>query len=137
MIVVAIIAILAAILIPNYLHARAESQTAACAGNEKQIATSLEEYAVDTGGIYPATGAVSPAMFGASPYMSSTPTDPINGAQYKFENPAAQPVCIAAGGSTSYDVIDVGGHDPTVKIPNAALGSTSVIYCSGSGLNGS
>ena len=52
MIVIAIIAILAAILIPNFIHARAESQTAACEGNEKQIATAMEEYAVDNNGQY-------------------------------------------------------------------------------------
>src|SRR5476651_2783706 len=55
MIVIAIIAILAAILIPNFIHARAESQTAACEGNEKQIATAMEEYAVDNQGQYTAT----------------------------------------------------------------------------------
>ena len=43
MIVIAIIAILAAILIPNFLHARAEAVTAACEGNEKQLATAEEE----------------------------------------------------------------------------------------------
>jgi len=64
MIVIAIIAILAAILIPNFLHARAESQTAACEGNEKQVATALEEWAVDHNGTYPATGAVAGARFG-------------------------------------------------------------------------
>jgi type IV pilus assembly protein PilA len=41
MIVIAIIAILAAILIPNFLHARAESKTSACEGNLKQLATAL------------------------------------------------------------------------------------------------
>ncbi len=55
MIVIAIIAILAAILIPNFLHARAQSQSASCQGNEKQLATALEEYAVDHNGTYPAT----------------------------------------------------------------------------------
>jgi prepilin-type N-terminal cleavage/methylation domain-containing protein len=136
MIVVAIIAVLAAILIPNFLHARAESQTTACEGNVKQIATSLEEHAVDTGGKYPASGLVTPALFGGAPYMASTPTDPVNGTQYQFENPAAQPVCNAGGGGASYDIIDSGGHDPTVAIANAAKGATFVIYCSGSGING-
>src|SRR5438034_8441161 len=47
LIVVAIIAILAAILIPNFLRARAQSQFAASKGNLKNLATALESYFVD------------------------------------------------------------------------------------------
>src|SRR2546428_11487668 len=46
LIVVAIIAILAAILIPNFLRARAQSQVAATKGNLKNVATALESYFV-------------------------------------------------------------------------------------------
>jgi general secretion pathway protein G len=49
LIVVAIIAILAAILIPNFLRARAQSQISASKGNIKNIATALESYFVDKG----------------------------------------------------------------------------------------
>ena len=89
MIVIAIIAILAAILIPNYLHARAESQTVACEDYEKQIATALEEYAVDNGS-YPATGVVTPALFGVgTSYLAVTPLDPVSGAQYQLHGSGA------------------------------------------------
>ena len=132
MIVIAIIGVLAAILIPNFLHARAESQSAACEGNERQIAVALEEYAVDTGGIYPANGTVNPALFGASPiYILSTPLDPVSGNPYQFTTNA--PDCSA---SAKYEIIDAGGHDPTVQIPNAAIGATTIFYCSDSGLTG-
>jgi prepilin-type N-terminal cleavage/methylation domain-containing protein len=47
LIVVAIIAILAAILIPNFLRARAQAQVAATKGNLKNTATALESYFVD------------------------------------------------------------------------------------------
>ena len=70
MIVIAIIAILAAILIPNSLHARAESQTAACEDNEKEIATALEEYAVDNG-TYPATAEVTPRYSRGTSYAKA------------------------------------------------------------------
>jgi prepilin-type N-terminal cleavage/methylation domain-containing protein len=133
MIVIAIIAILAAILIPNFLHARAESQTAACEGNEKQIATALEEYAVDNAGTYPPVGTVTQPGFMPLVYMANNPTDPVNAAAYKTQAPAAP--CSAVGG-VSYEIVDTGGHDATVKIANAALGATSVVYCSGSGING-
>src|SRR5438552_17411885 len=47
LIVVAILAILAAVLIPNFLRARAQSQYAASKGNLKNLATALESYFVD------------------------------------------------------------------------------------------
>lgn len=53
MIVIAIIAILAAILVPNFLKARAQGQLAACESNLKNIATALEMYATDNSGDYP------------------------------------------------------------------------------------
>src|SRR2546428_2338705 len=53
LIVVAIIAILAAILIPNFLRARAQAQVAATKGNLKNVATALESYFVDSAS-YPA-----------------------------------------------------------------------------------
>jgi len=136
MIVIAIIAILAAILIPNFLHARAESQTAACEGNEKQIATALEEYAVDHSGTYPATAQVDAALFGgaANPYMANAPHDPVTPALfYQFKNPAVLAKCNATV-ANSYELDDNGAHDKTVQIANGALGDTSVVYCSGSGI---
>ncbi len=47
LIVVAIIAILAAILIPNFLRARAQAQVAPDKGHLKNVATALERYFVD------------------------------------------------------------------------------------------
>src|SRR3990170_7006808 len=47
LIVVAIIAILAAILIPNFLRARKQAQISATKGNLKNIGTALESYFVD------------------------------------------------------------------------------------------
>src|SRR2546428_8877291 len=58
LIVVAIIAILAAILIPNFLRARAQAQVAATKGNLKNVATALESYFVDSAS-YPSPAATS------------------------------------------------------------------------------
>jgi prepilin-type N-terminal cleavage/methylation domain-containing protein len=107
MIVIAIIAILAAILIPNFLHARAEAQTAACEGNEKQIATALEEYAVDHNGSYPAGGALS-ATDPGPPYLNFAPKDPVNTSAYNLTS--------TAGSYGSYQINDQGGHDTTTTI---------------------
>jgi prepilin-type N-terminal cleavage/methylation domain-containing protein len=135
MIVIAIIAILAAILIPNFLHARAESQTAACEGNEKQIATALEEYAVDNSGTYPASGSIGNNFLGA-PYMTAAPVDAVSATAYTYTNPGTAAPCNASVGAQSYSINDDGKHDPTVKIANVAIGAVAVWYCSGSGVTG-
>jgi len=53
MIVIAIIAILAAILVPNFIRARAQGQLTSCESNEKNIGTALEMYSTDNSGRYP------------------------------------------------------------------------------------
>ena len=76
LIVVAIIAILAAILIPNFLRARAQSQVAASKGNLKNVATALESYFVD-GAAYPQT------YTNLIPnYTRALPNDPCSGSAF-------------------------------------------------------
>lgn len=53
MIVIAIIAILAAILVPNFIRARAQGQYTACKSNLKNISTALEMYSTDSSGRFP------------------------------------------------------------------------------------
>jgi prepilin-type N-terminal cleavage/methylation domain-containing protein len=52
MIVIAIIAILAAILVPNFIRARAQGQLTACKSNLKNIGTAMEMYSTDFAGRY-------------------------------------------------------------------------------------
>jgi len=137
MIVIAIIAILAAILIPNFLHARAESVSAACEGNEKQIATALEEYAVDNGGQYPGAGTIDVAMFGGpgNTYLGATPTDPADGLGYDLLEPGFG-ACLA---SEAYKIKDHNGHDTSTLagLTGYAPGVSGVRYCQSSGLHAS
>jgi general secretion pathway protein G len=49
MIVVAIIGLLAAIAIPNFIHARQTSQTNACIENMRQIDAGKQQWALETG----------------------------------------------------------------------------------------
>jgi len=127
MIVIAIIAILAAILIPNFLHARAESQTAACEGNEKQIATALEEYAVDHNGTYGAGGNVTSTLLGTL-YLGVTPSDPVNASTYT--------VTTTGGSYGSYQIKDSGGHDTTTTggLPGGP-GTGKIYYNQNAGIN--
>ena len=76
LIVVAIIAILAAILIPNFLRARAQAQVAATKGNLKNVATALESYFVDFAQ-YPQASANLTAN-----YTRALPTDPCTGSAF-------------------------------------------------------
>ena len=55
MIVVAIIGLLAAIAIPNYVRSRATSQQSACINNLRQVDGAINEWALETG---QASGAV-------------------------------------------------------------------------------
>ncbi len=133
MIVVAIISILAAILIPNYAHARAQAHTSACEENLKLIATALEEYAVDNGGDYPASGPVGPALFGGAgnAYFNTTPSDPAGGS-YTFSNPG---VGVCAG--DLYRIRDGDNHDTStltsLRYYNGV--TTGIRWCPSNGLN--
>jgi len=49
MIVVAIIGLLAAIAIPNFIRARETAQKNACIANQKQIQGAIQVWAIDTG----------------------------------------------------------------------------------------
>lgn len=76
MIVIAIIAILAAILVPNFLKARAQGQLAACESNIKNLATALEMYATDNTGTYPTELVTLTSSNAGGGYMKTIPVCP-------------------------------------------------------------
>ena len=130
MIVIAIISILAAILIPNFLHARAESVTSSCEMNEKMLATAVEEYSVDNGGAYPTLATLT------TPYLTQIPTDPV-----KKGN--AYGISTVVGAYGSYEVYDAGGHESTTLTSVIQEGTTtscsactSVLWDQNSGVRG-
>ena len=74
MIVIAIIAILAAILVPNFIRARAQGQVTACKSNLKNIGTALEMYSTDNSGRFPTSlNTLTPN------YLKTIPTCPSAG----------------------------------------------------------
>jgi prepilin-type N-terminal cleavage/methylation domain-containing protein len=126
MVVISIIAILAAILIPNFIHARAQSQTSACEANEKQIATAVEEYAVDHQGTYGSSGTVTSTLLGSA-YLSTTPRDPASGSAYSLNT--------APGSYGSYQIMDAGKHDTTTTNGlSGGPGTGSILYNQNAGL---
>ena len=111
MIVVAIIAILAGILIPNFVNARSQAQTAACESNLRAIATALELYYADNQ-VYPtASGAaVQPTLFTANgiSYLSNTPKDPA--AQNGNATYTLTTVQAGGGSAATYTILCPGVH---------------------------
>jgi general secretion pathway protein G len=135
MIVIAIIGVLASILLPNFLHARAQAQTAACEGNLKNIATALEEYATDNNGRYPSASApVDATLFGGptNPYMTTTPQDPAGGS-YSYLTPG-NGVCV---NGDAYKIIDGNNHetDTLANLPGFNGATTGIRYCQTSGIH--
>jgi len=103
MIVVAIIGLLAAIAIPNFVKARATSQANACINNLRQIDGAAQLWALEKG---QATGATLNYPGDLTPYI-------------KLNSASSIPGCPAGG---TY-------HDPSVgAIPTCSLGITVTPY---------
>jgi prepilin-type N-terminal cleavage/methylation domain-containing protein len=137
MIVIAIIAILAAILIPNFIRAREEAQYSACESNEKNIATAVSMYSTDYNGDYPDLGAAGSAFNTLSEmtpsYLQNFPSCPTNGAQYNYYESTSngQGFTIDQGGSTNVH------GTPTPSLPGGGSGSSidcALPPCYGSGV---
>jgi prepilin-type N-terminal cleavage/methylation domain-containing protein len=136
LIVVAVIAILAMILMANFIHARAQAGSAACEANERALATAIEEFATDNNGTYPnVAGQITVQMFGGpgNPYVDPTTlVDPVDGQAYTYMPGAGT----CSNGDASFEIHDLGGHDSVTlqNLPQLATHSDSVAYCSGLGV---
>ena len=102
MIVVAIIGLLAAIAIPNFVRARTSSQTNACINNLRQIDGAIQQWALETKQAASATVAADGS--GLLPYLKSSPVCPSAGTVTGFAN--------------NYGVTTV-SNSPTCKIVSA------------------
>ena len=92
MIVVAIIGLLAAIAIPNFVQARTRAQQNACLANLKQVQGAISLYALDNG----LSDANSVAMGNlVSTYIKTTPYCPLDTAKtgYTLATVGAAPAC--------------------------------------------
>jgi prepilin-type N-terminal cleavage/methylation domain-containing protein len=96
MIVVAIIGLLAAIAIPNFIKAREASQKNACIANLKQIDGAKNTWALENKKVSTATP-VDTDLFGATLYIREKPGCPANGT-YTLASVSEKPTC------------DIGGH---------------------------
>ncbi len=106
MVVVAIIGLLAAIAVPNFMRARTQSQMNACINNLRQIDGALQQYALEKS-LLPS--AAPPPFSDLSVYLESSVTCPSAGAKATFAGsyqlPAAvsgKPTCKIQGSATKY-----------------------------------
>ena len=104
MIVVAIIGLLAAIAIPNFIKARATSQQNACINNLKQISGAIDEWALETG---QSTGASVSGVSVVSAYIKMNANNSV-------------PTCPAGGSYTTTTV----GANPQVSCSLSGLAGT-------------
>lgn len=115
MVVVAIIAVLVAILVPNFIRARSQAQTAACQSNLKEIATAAELYYTDNS-TYPGDGSGSIAVTASSTqfstYLKQTPVDPSVGPGSDAAHQYAFTSTRDSSGVWSYTISCPGSHDP-------------------------
>ena len=101
MIVVAIIGLLAAIAIPNFVRARTSSQMNACLNNLRQIDGAVQQWALETK--QASTAAVATDGSTISSYLKTLPVCPSAGAvtafasNYKVATVSESPTCVIAG----------------------------------------
>jgi prepilin-type N-terminal cleavage/methylation domain-containing protein len=95
MIVVAIIGLLAAIAIPNFVKARSASQTNACIANMKQIDGAKATWALENRKSNTDTPGTSD-LYGANAYIRTEPTCP-GGGTYTIANVQTKPSCSLSG----------------------------------------
>ena len=140
MIVVAIIALLAAIAIPNVLRGRTSANEAAAVGNIRALVSSIEMYR-STNNVYPATANWRTEMFtnATPPYgppaFDATSPITVQGYTYTYASGGAQtytftvaPVTAGTTGSRGFFVSDTGvvRHCRCAATCTAVVGSNTL-----------
>jgi prepilin-type N-terminal cleavage/methylation domain-containing protein len=104
MIVVAIIGLLAAIAIPNFIRARTTAQKNSCINNLRQVDGAIQEWAMEN-----KKGPTDPVTFpDISSYLKNSVICPAGGTKfsdsYNIDTVANKPTCTSSGGKA------VNGH---------------------------
>jgi prepilin-type N-terminal cleavage/methylation domain-containing protein len=101
MIVVAIIGLLAAIAIPNFVRARTQSQKNACINNLRQIDGAVQQWALET----KAASTASPGFTDISGYLKSAVVCPAGGTtfgnSYSLGGVSGKPTCTTTSGGSA------------------------------------
>ena len=101
MIVVAIIGLLAAIAIPNFVKARTTSQKNACINNLRQLDGAIQQFALEN----KKAASDTVALTDCTPYLKNSVICPAGGTvitdSYAVTKCDTQPTCISSGGKTA------------------------------------
>jgi prepilin-type N-terminal cleavage/methylation domain-containing protein len=101
MIVVAIIGLLAAIAIPNFVKARTTSHKNACINNLRQLDGAVQQFALEN----KKAASDTVALTDATPYLKNSVVCPAGGTtatdSYSVSDCQTQPTCISTGGKAA------------------------------------
>ena len=107
MIVVAIIGLLAAIAIPNFVRARTQSQKNACINNLRQVDGAIQQWALETKA---GSASALPAASVILGYLKSEVKCPAGGTTYALSYACAsltnKPTCLIGGASLGHALPD-------------------------------
>jgi len=123
-VVIAILAILAAILIPNFIRARASSQLAACQLDLRNIAAALELYYGENQSYPPAGTWESDLESGG--YTRAVPKSPIDRASYGYATDASRSTFVLSDGPNKYYQAGVMGYIVYTATGGLEIGVPSV-----------
>lgn len=134
MIVIAIIAILAAVLVPNFMRAREASRYNACKSNLKNLSTAMEMYSSDFDGMYPGGTSGGTITEAGDPSIGTGP----NGASaFRASYVGKRTSCPTARSMNYHIIIPSGGVQYTIYCPSAPGGANlNVRHRIGAGTGG-
>ncbi len=124
LIVIAILAILAAILIPNFVRARASSQLATCQLDLRNIAAGLELYFGENQ-IYPPS-ATWESDLESGGYVRAVPHSPIDQAAYGYDTDASRRSFVLWDGPNKYYQAGVTGYVVYLATSGLQIGVASI-----------
>ena len=125
MIVVAIIALLAAIAIPNLMSAKKTANSAAAKANIRTISTTAEVYATRMNGVYPTQAQLTTESTSVASLCAATLAAPVQGYAYDCSGAVATGYAVTAtaasttAGDKNYKVV-TGGVITEADYPTAA-----------------
>ncbi|MBM3462750.1 MAG: prepilin-type N-terminal cleavage/methylation domain-containing protein [Armatimonadetes bacterium] len=108
MVVIAIIAILSSILLPNFVKARSQGRLAGCKTNLRNLASAIESYSADNANRYPSSlNVLTPG------HISIIPTCPSAGKNAPYLNSYA-----ARSNPDGYSLMCGGSHHGELNLPD-------------------
>ncbi len=124
MVVVAILGILTAILVPNFIRARSSSKLATCQLDLRNIAAALELYYGENQS-YPLAASWDTTLTSGG-YIRAVPRSPMDQASYGYATNASQNSFVLSDGPNKYTQSGITGYVVYVAAGGLQLGVASV-----------